>query len=199
MYPAMAGTVFGAGQSPGTPSGWRGRALSGPCKGHLGALSLPGQSAGPVSARQLPGGALSGGVPPDVMRGGACVPAANAAGSVGWLHWQPVCRLGCDAGFVHCGQGEGAGLIIIPKACSTRHAAWTGAGGNTIEDEPRCEADEYGRHRYVDVSRQEYRGMFVVTEQCHECRVVRETAYGWNEAVERRRFYDPSRWLAIEE
>ena len=32
---------------------------------------MPGQSAGPVSARQSPGGALSGGIPPDVMRGGA--------------------------------------------------------------------------------------------------------------------------------
>ena len=32
---------------------------------------MPGQSAGPASARQSPGGALSGGVPPDIMRGGA--------------------------------------------------------------------------------------------------------------------------------
>ena len=36
-----------------------------------GVLSLPGLLAGLVSARQSPGGALSGGIPPDVMRGGA--------------------------------------------------------------------------------------------------------------------------------
>ena len=74
-----------------------------------GVLSLPGQSAGPVSARQSPGGALSGGVPPDIMLGGARCPAAMAAESVGRLHWQQVYRPGCDAGFVHCGQGKGRG------------------------------------------------------------------------------------------
>ena len=50
--------------------------------------------------------------------------------------------------------------------------------GNEIEDEPRCEADADGRHRYRDVSRREDRGMLCVTEQCHECRMVRETACG---------------------
>ena len=53
--------------------GGRGKALpNGGCKGRPeGALSMPGQSAGPAPARQPPGGALSGGVPPDIMRGGA--------------------------------------------------------------------------------------------------------------------------------
>ena len=96
------------------------------------------------------------------------------------------------------GRGRrGLSLYLKVEAWFTRHGR--AGGGNTIEDEPRYEADEYGRHRYVDVSRQEDRGMFVVTEQCHECRVVRETAYGRDEAVGRRQFYDPGRWLAIEE
>ena len=68
-------------------------------------------------------------------------------------------------------------------------------GGNIIEDEPKCEADEDGRHDYRDVSRREDGGEFIVTEQCHECRIARETAYGRGGAVARRRFYDPGRWL----
>ena len=69
--------------------------------------------------------------------------------------------------------------------------------GNEIEDEPRCEADADGRHRYRDVSRREDRGMLCVTEQCHECRMVRETACGRDEAVVRRRFYDPGRRVPV--
>ena len=67
--------------------------------------------------------------------------------------------------------------------------------GNVIEDEPGCEADAQSRHEYRDVSRWEEGGALCVTEQCHGCRIVRETAYGPDEAVERRRFYDPGRWL----
>ena len=69
------------------------------------------------------------------------------------------------------------------------------AKGNGIEGEPRCEADERGRHDYRDVSRREEGGALVVIEQCHECRTVRETGYGRRESVERRRHYDPGRWL----
>ena len=62
-----------AGRSPGTASGGGGVA---PAEWRVqrtpnGVLSLPGLLAGLVSARQSPGGALSGGIPPDVMRGGA--------------------------------------------------------------------------------------------------------------------------------
>ena len=68
-------------------------------------------------------------------------------------------------------------------------------GRGKIEDEPGCEANTDGRHDYRDVNRREDRGALCVTEQCHECRLVRETAYWQDEAVERRRFYDPGRWL----
>ena len=59
--------------------------VAGPCRalrGHLSALSMPGQSAGPVSARQPPGGAPSGGVPPDVMRGGRWTAGQRPGGTV---------------------------------------------------------------------------------------------------------------------
>ena len=72
-------------------------------------------------------------------------------------------------------------------------------GRGETGDEPRCEADADGRHRYRDVSRRENRCMLCVTEQCHECRMVRETAYGWDEAVVRRRVYDPVRRVPVSE
>ena len=74
-----------------------------------------------------------------------------------------------------------------------------GCEGGIIEGEPRCEADEGGKHRYRDMSRREDLNIFYVTEQCHECRIVRETGYGPGEVVERRRYYDPGRWLEAEE
>ena len=59
-----------------------------------GVLSLPGQSSGPVSARQSPGGVLSGGIPPDIMRGGAGVGPPGGPGrrrdSGGGMQWLPI-------------------------------------------------------------------------------------------------------------
>ena len=51
----------------------------------------------------------------------------------------------------------------------------------------------------MDVSRLEDGDTFIVIEQCHECRLVRETAYGRGGAVARRRFCDPGRWLEADE
>ena len=47
-----------------------------------GVLSLPGLVAGPVSARQSPGGAPSDGIPPDVMRGGRWTAGQRPGGTV---------------------------------------------------------------------------------------------------------------------
>ena len=47
-----------------------------------------------------------------------------------------------------------------------------GCRGETVEDEPGCEADERGRHRYRDVLGWEDLGMLYVRAQCHECRIV---------------------------
>ena len=82
MVPPIGGTVqppYWAAQNGGggvAPAEWRVQRTPN------GALSLPGLVAGPVPARQLPGGALSGGIPPDIMRGGAgaCVPPGLWAG-----------------------------------------------------------------------------------------------------------------------
>ena len=70
VVPPIGGTVqppYRAAQNGGgvAPAEWRVQRTP------IGALSLPGLVAGPVSARQSPGGALSGGIPPDIMRGGA--------------------------------------------------------------------------------------------------------------------------------
>ena len=74
-----------------------------------GVLSLPGLVAGPVSAWQLPGGALSGGVPPDIMRGGAYCPAAIAAGRSWGFGLGPGRRTEAD------------GVATGPRACNRRH------------------------------------------------------------------------------
>ena len=63
--PPIGGTV-----SPGDGKARDGRVRRG-LAGMLGRPLRPGLVAGPVSARQPPGGAPSGGVPPDIMRGGA--------------------------------------------------------------------------------------------------------------------------------
>ena len=70
-----------------------------------------------------------------------------------------------------------------------------GCRGETVEDEPGCEADENGRHRYRDVLRWEDLGMLYVRVQCHECRIVCEARYGPDETLQCRRFYDSGRWL----
>ena len=59
-----------------------------------GVLSLPGLVAGPASARQPPGGVLSGGIPPDIMRGGAGAGPPGGPGrrrdSGGGMQWLPI-------------------------------------------------------------------------------------------------------------
>ena len=39
--------------------------------------------------------------------------------------------------------------VDTPKGCNTGYAAWTTARGNVIEDEPRCDANENGKHDYA--------------------------------------------------
>ena len=81
-----------------------------------GALSMPSQSAGPVPARQPPGGALSGGIPPDIMRGGAGAGPPGGPGrrrdSGGGMQWLPI-------GGMPARRGDGPG---------GHGARWNGAG-----------------------------------------------------------------------
>ena len=80
MVPPIGGTVqppYWAAQNGGggvAPAEWRVQRTPN------GVLSLPGLLVGLVSAWQLPGGVLSGGIPPDVMRGGASCRRLKPAG-----------------------------------------------------------------------------------------------------------------------
>ena len=93
MAPSIDGTIwppYWAAQNGGgvAPAEWRVQRTPN------GALSMPGQSAGPVSARQPPGGALSGGISPDIMRGGAGAGPPGGPGrrrdSGGGMQWLPI-------------------------------------------------------------------------------------------------------------
>ena len=74
-----------------------------------------------------------------------------------------------------------------------------GCNGNVIEDEPKCDADEQREHKYSEKRRWKDLGMLYVKVQCHECRMVCETRYGLDERLQCRRFYDPGRWLLVNE
>ena len=86
-----------------------------------GVLSLPGQSAGPVPARQSPGGAPSGGIPPDIMRGGA---GAGPPGGPG--------RRRDSGGGMSARRGDGPGGMVpagtVPRTVQPDAVALWGNG-----------------------------------------------------------------------
>ena len=74
-----------------------------------------------------------------------------------------------------------------------------GCEGNVIEEEPKCEADKHGKHKYMEIRRWAYLDMLYVKEQCPKCRIVREKRYGLDETLQCQRFYDPGRLLLVNE
>ena len=135
MAPSIDGTIWPpdrAAQNGGggvAPAEWRVQRTPN------GALSLPGQSAGPVPARQPPGGALSGGIPPDVMRGGADAGPPGEPGrrrdSGGGMQWLPIggmpARRGDGpGGYGACwdGAADGRHDFVPPMAGRNGAAYW---------------------------------------------------------------------------
>ena len=151
MVPPLGGTVS-AWQSPGGKGGscrragvrraWRRRSAAlygrpigrlkmgggawhppnGGCKGRRMASFHCPALAGPVSAWQSPGGVLSGGIPPGVMRGGAGAGPPGGPGrrrdSGGGMQWLPI-------GGMPARRGDGPGGTVPPERCrALRRREW---------------------------------------------------------------------------
>ena len=126
MVPPIGGTVQPpdrAAQNGGgvAPAEWRMQRTPN------GVLSLPGLVAGLVSAWQSPGGALSGGIPPDIMRGGA---GAGPPGGPGRRRdsggGMPARRGDGPGGYGACwdGAADGRHDFVPPMAGRNGAACW---------------------------------------------------------------------------
>ena len=70
-----------------------------------------------------------------------------------------------------------------------------GCEENVIEDEPRCDAHESGRHGYTLIRKWLDHDNSLFKHQCRACRIVRVEEYTLAEILCRRQFEDPGRWL----
>ena len=71
--------------------------------------------------------------------------------------------------------------------------------GNVIEDEPRCDANENGKHDYALIRKWASHDSSLFKHQCRACRIVRVEEYMLTEILCCRRFEDLGRWLQVNE